>query len=80
MKRGVAAIVGIAIAIVLGAVLLLQVVQPVLNSAITSSATNLSGYSAAQTVANQLPTLNVVGLLVIIAGAALVAFRAAGGG
>ena len=72
--RGFAGIIVAAIGVVVGVILLFSVVQPVLNTAITSTSSNLGGYSTAQVVANQLPTLNAVAALVLIAGLAIGAF------
>lgn len=84
LKRGVVeAVIMLAITMVVGVIMVVNVVQPILNAGIqgnsTVNPTNLSAYSAAQTVGNQLPTLNIVILLVMFAGGALMLYRMAGG-
>ena len=74
MKRGFVGIIVAAVGVVVGIVLLFSVVQPVLNQAITSVSSNLTGYPTAIAVANQLPTMNAVAGLVLIAGLAIGAF------
>ena len=87
MKRGFEGIVVMSIGLIVATIMLASVIQPVINSqfALNSNCSqngpaclnNLTNYQTAQVVANQLPTLNMVALLVMVAGAVLGVFAMA---
>lgn len=59
---------GAIIGLVVGIILLFAVVLPITNTMIQSTAANLSGFTGANTVAQQLPILEVVGGLILVVG------------
>lgn len=76
MKRGALSdIIPILIGFMVVVIVAFQVVLPTINSGVTSTAANLSGYSGALQTASQLPLLTVVVLLVTIAAVIMFVLR-----
>jgi hypothetical protein len=72
--KGIVQLFAAAIGVVILLIVVFAVLQPVTNSMITSTSSNLGGYSTANTVAQQLPTFNVLVGLAMLAALVLGAF------
>lgn len=72
----IAALVGVVILIIV----ILAVLQPVTNTMIISPAANLGGYTTALTVAQQLPTFNLLVALALLAAIVIAAISFFGRG
>lgn len=69
----------VALAAVIGIILIFSVVLPVMNSGIAGTSANLSGYTGAVSVANASYIVMVLAVLALGAGTVLNFFRGTGG-
>ena len=76
-NKGFTGIVAIVIAVVLGVILVGAVAFPIVRTTINATSLGLTGADAS--IANLLPTLVLVSLLVLIAGVAIMGFMRGGG-
>ena len=70
---------GIALTVVLGVILIFSVVLPTMNTGITSTSANLSGYTGATGVAQASYVVTILSVLALAAGAVIAFFRGTGG-
>lgn len=78
-KRGFAQLMAVALTFVLGVILIFNVVLPVLNTGITGTSANLTGYTGANGVASASYIISVLAVLALAAGVVLAFFRGTGG-